>query len=212
MHKKNDLAKKIGNKVKRLRAQSGLSQKNMAQSAGLSATLLSRIENGLSMPSIATLVAISSILKVEIGYFFKDDGEESHIVTRPGERRFVLSRAKPLQQPAYKLELLAEGMRNPFMEPAIVTYLGRDDEVETTTHDGQEFMYVLQGKARLTLGGKHYILKKEDAAYWNGNIPHKAISLGRRPARSIHVHLIPGRWTRTFNYEELTSQKIRKAD
>ncbi|MBW2000831.1 MAG: cupin domain-containing protein [Deltaproteobacteria bacterium] len=96
-------------------------------------------------------------------------------------------------------------MKNPFMEPAIVTYLGRDDEVEPTTHDGEEFMYLLEGKAKLTVGSKDYILTKGHAAYWNGNIPHRAISLGKRPARSIHVHLIPGRWTGTFQYDDISA-------
>jgi transcriptional regulator with XRE-family HTH domain len=203
MVNKVDLAKKIGSRVKQLRSESGLSQKNLAESTGLSPALLSRIENGLAMPSITTLELISSTLKADIGYFFQDDREDSHIVTHPGNRREVLSRSKPRQSPAYKLELLAEGMKNPFMEPAIVTYLAKDDTVEPTTHDGQEFMYVLEGRAKLTVGGKDYILKAGHAAYWNGNIPHRAISLGRKFARSIHVHLIPGRWTGTFQYEDI---------
>jgi len=203
MQNKVDLAKKIGSRVKQLRSESGLSQKKLAESTGLSPALLSRIENGLTMPSITTLDLIARTLKAEIGYFFKDDGGDSHIVTHPGSRRVVLSRSKPRQKPAYKLELLAEGMKTPFMEPAIVTYLGGDEEVEFTTHDGQEFMYVLEGKAKLTVGGKDYIVKRGHAAYWNGNIPHRAISLGQKLARSIHVHLIPGRWTGTFQHEDI---------
>jgi transcriptional regulator with XRE-family HTH domain len=209
MQNKVDLTKKIGTRVKQLRSESGLSQKKLAESTGLSPALLSRIENGFAMPSITTLDLISRTLKADIGYFFKDDGEDSHIVTHPGSRRVVLSRSKPRQSPAYKLELLAEGMKNPFMEPAIVTYLGRDDAVEPTTHDGQEFMYVLEGRAKLTVGGKDYTLKAGHAAYWNGNIPHRAISLGKKLARSIHVHLIPGRWTGTFQHEDIPTGRSK---
>jgi uncharacterized cupin superfamily protein len=64
-------------------------------------------------------------------------------------------------------------------------------------------MYVLEGRAKLTVGGKDYILKAGHAAYWNGSIPHRAISLGKKLARSIHVHLIPGRWTGTFQHEDI---------
>jgi len=88
-------------------------------------------------------------------------------------------------------------------------YMGEQGEVEPRVHDGQEFMYVLEGKMKLTLGAKEFILKKGNAAYWNGNVPHKAIGLGKKPAKSLHVHLIPGRWTGTFQHEDLPVQGSR---
>lgn len=210
MQNKLDLAKKIGSRVKQFRIESGLTQKRLAESTGLSPALLSRIENGLTVPSIPTLETISNSLKTEIGYFFKEKETDGYIITHPGDRRVVLSRSGPRQGPAYELELLAEGMKNPFMEPAIVTYLGKEEEVQPTTHDGQEFMYVLEGRVKLNVGGKEFTLRRGNAAYWNGNIPHKAISLGRKLARSLHVHLIPGRWTGTFQYDDIPARRSKR--
>jgi len=203
MQKKGDLARKIGNRVKELRKGAGLNQKKLAQSAGLSPGLLSRIENGLAMPSIPTLQTISDTLKADIGYFFRDEEENGYIVTHPGERRVVISRSRKGGTLAYELELLAEGMNNPFMEPALVTPVGKDEEVLPRTHDGQEFMYVLEGRIKLSVGSKEFVLKKGHSAYWNGNVPHKTVSLGQKRAKALHVHLIPGRWTGTFQHEEL---------
>ena len=204
MQKKGDLAKKIGSRVKELRRESGLTQKGLAEATGLSPGLLSRIENGLAMPSIPTLQMISDTLKTEVGYFFKDTDSEGCTVTNPGERRIVVSKSGPHGKAAYELELLAEGMKNPFMEPAIVTHVGEESEVDVRIHGGQEFMYVLEGRMKLTLGSKEFILTNGDAAYWNGNIPHKAIGLTKRATRSINVHLIPGRWTGTFQHSDLS--------
>ena len=91
-------------------------------------------------------------------------------------------------------------MENPFMEPAIVTLMGKDQdkEVELATHAGQESMYVIEGRIELTLGEKKYTLKKGDAAYWNGSVPHKGISLSKNPAKTLNVHLVPGKRTGTF--------------
>ncbi len=208
MENKDDLARKIGTRVKELRKESDLTQKKLADATGLSPGLLSRIENGLAMPSIPTLQIISNTLKTEIGYFFKDGEEGGYVVTHPGQRRVVVSRSGPHGKLAYELELLAEGMNNPFMEPAIVTPVGKDDEVLPRTHDGQEFMYVLEGRMKLTLGAKDFILKQGNAAYWNGNVPHKTIRLGRKTTRSLHVHLIPGRWTGTFQHVDLPAQQL----
>ena len=211
MENREDLAKRIGNRVKDLRKGSNLTQKRLAETTGLSPGLLSRIENGLTMPSLPTLQIISNTLKTEIGYFFKNEEENGFIITDPDERRVVISRSGPHGKTAFKLELLAEGMKNPFMEPAIITHVGKEGDVEGRSHDGQEFMYVLEGKIKLTLGPKEFILKKGSAAYWNGNVPHKGIGMGRKLAKALHVHLIPGRWTGTFQYEDLPDQgsKVR---
>jgi len=206
---KDILARKIGSKVKELRRGSGLTQKRLAEATDLSPGLLSRIENGLAMPSIPTLQTISNALKTEVGYFFKHKEEEGYIVTHPGKRRIVISKSGPQDKIAYELELLAEGMKNPFMEPAIVTHVGKDGEVEERIHDGQEFMYVLEGRIKLTLGSKEFTLKKGNAAYWNGTVPHKGINMGTKPARALHVHLIPGRWTGTFQYSDLPAQRSK---
>ncbi len=203
MNKKNDLAKRIGEKIKTIRVQNNLTQKKLSQVAGLSPAMLSRMESGQTIPSISTLQQISDALKVDIGYFFQQEDPKDYIITLPGERRRVISRSGPRRLVAYELELLAEGMKNPFMEPAIVSYVGREQEIEPRVHDGQEFMYLLEGNVRLTLGTKEFVLNPGTAAYWNGNIPHKGVSLGNKTARAIHVHLIPGRWTGTFRYEDM---------
>jgi len=212
MQRKHDLAKRIGKRAKELRKGAGLNQKKLAQAAGLSPGLLSRIENGLAMPSIPTLQIISEALKTDIGYFFKEAEENGYVVTHPGERRVVVSKSGPTGKIAYELELLAEGMKNPFMEPAIVTPVGEEADVLPTIHDGQEFMYVIEGKLKLSVGSKEYILKKGHSAYWNGNVPHKTVSLGQNRARALHVHLIPGRWTGTFQHEELPSVPTKGGD
>lgn len=199
---KNNLAMRIGTRLKQVRKQSGLTQKRLAEETGLSSALLSRIENGLTVPSIPTLETISKTLKVEIGYFFKEQKGNRFIISPCAKRRVILSRNQHNQELAYELELLTEGMKDPFMEPFILSAVGKEEEVEARTHDGQEFMYVLEGRMKLNLDGEAFLLKKGDAAYWNGAVPHTATSVGKRVAKSLHVHLIPGRWTGTFHFED----------
>ena len=208
MRNKDDLSKQIGLRIKQLRKSSALTQKVLAEASGLSPGLLSRIENGLTMPSIPTLQMIADALKAEIGFFFQEAEEKGFIITRPGERRVVASRSEPNEKIAYEIELLTEGMEDLFMEPFIVTHVGSEGEVELRTHNGQEFMYVLEGKTKLTLGSKEFTLKKGDAAYWHGHIPHKAVGLTKKPTRSLNVHFIPGKWTRTFQLNGLQGEAI----
>ncbi|MCJ7616082.1 MAG: XRE family transcriptional regulator [Desulfobacterales bacterium] len=200
MKNKDEFAKQIGNRIKELRKEAGLTLKQLAKAIELSAPLISKIENGLAMPSLPTLRLIADALNVNTGYFFIDEEQKGYIISRQGSRKIVVSERGHARKISYELELLAEGMVNPFMEPAIVTLMGKDQdkEIELATHEGQECMYVIEGRMELTLGEKKYTLKKGDAAYWNGSVPHKGISLSKKPAKTLNVHLVPGKRTGTF--------------
>lgn len=195
MANKEDLAKRIGRRVREIRQDRGMSQKMLAEAAGLSTPLISRIENGLAMPSIPTLQSIADHLGVDIGFFFRGERQEQFVISpKAGRRTMVSARGYD------NIELLVEGMENAFMEPAIVTAKGKnhEDEVELALHDGQEFVYVLEGKIEITLGNNKYILKKGDAAYWYGSVPHKGISLSKKPAKTLNIHFVPGKMAGTF--------------
>ncbi len=187
---KEDLTRRIGNRLKELRKESDLTLKQLAEASSLSPALLSRVENGHAMPSITTLQMISITLKQDISEFFKDDENLRYVISRQGDRRSTIT------DRGYEVEYLSVGMENPFMEPAIVKM--NEKEVEDISHGGQEFAYVLEGKMELTLGNKKFILKKGDAAYFDGDIPHKGISLSKKPAKTLNIHLIPGRRVGTF--------------
>jgi len=199
MSNKDALAGRIGKNLKVLRQGLALSQKSLAAASGLSPTLISRIESGLVMPSIATLQEIADSLKADIAYFFKGEEARGYVITRKGSRKMSYGKRGSKGKVTYGLELLAEGMENPFMEPCIVTeYARHGDEFPLAKHDGQEFIYVLEGKLQLTLGEKEFTLKEGDAAYFLGEIPHGGRSLGKRTARTLNVHLIPGSRIGTF--------------
>lgn len=198
MSKQDALAARIGSNLKRLRLESGLSQKAFAASTHLSPTLISRIENGLVRPSIATLELIAHTLKVDIGFFFKDEEQKQFVISHKGKRKNFPS------ERGYEIESLVEEMENQFMDPAIVSLKGKDaeDKVELATHEGQEFMYVLEGRVEMILGTKRFVLNKGDSAYWNGSVPHKGISLSKKSAKTLNVHLMPGKRTGTFAVKE----------
>lgn len=195
MTEKSDLSLRIGGKLKALRNSLGLSMKQLSQGTGLSTALFSRIENGLIIPSIPTLEKISEYLKVDIGYFFENDKDKGYVISKPGNRRIELERDRHNKKIIYQSEILIDGMENVFMEPTVVTITGRDDEVEASSHIGQEFSFVLEGKLHLTLGTKKFTLHQGECAYFNSVIPHKGTVSGDAPAKVLNVHLVPGRRT-----------------
>ncbi len=198
MEDRDALATRIGRNLKALRTESGLVQKDLAEATQLSPTLISRIENGLVRPSIATLELIARSLKVDIGFFFRDEEKKQFEISRRGRRKILPS------ERGYDIELLIENMENLFMEPVIVSLKPKEEEhnIESATHEGQEFMYVLEGKIEMIIGSKRFVLERGDAAYWIGTVPHKAVSLTAKPAKTLNVHFIPGTRTGTFGMKD----------
>jgi len=197
---KQDLAQRIGGRVRRLREEAGLTLKDLAEAAGVSSPFLSRLENGLSLASIPTLQGVADALHVDIESLFQKADHRPYAISRAGTRR-VAHRIKDSEdRPQYEMELLAEGMDSPLMEPALVTILSR--KVSPTTHGGQEFCFVVEGRVEMVLGSERWVLEPGDAAYWDGRLPHGAASLDKTPAKTLNVHLVPGKRTGTFQTRE----------
>ena len=200
MGQKTDLRRKVGSRIREIRKEQGLTIKDLAKSTGLSSPFLSRLENGITMPSVYTLQTIAESLKVDIGYLFRKEGKEGYVITKKGKRKVSYTEKGPTGKVIYEVEYLAEDFVLPFMEPVIAKILGKDHkDVKPVSHGGQELLYVIEGKIDMTLGEKRYVLSKGDSVYYDGDIPHSAISLSGKPANTLNVHLIPG--SRTGRYK-----------
>jgi transcriptional regulator with XRE-family HTH domain len=189
---KTKLESRIGARLRKLRGEAGLTLRQMADATELSPPFLSRIERGQTMPSIPTLQTIADALKVDIEHFFRREEWEGFVIDRPGERKALQPILGNGENPAYLIQRLTTGVENQFMEPALVTLNDRKENVPPTSHNGQEFMYVIEGRIHLFLGRQKFILKKGDAAYWKGEIPHLGVSLSKKPAQTLNVHFVPG--------------------
>ena len=197
---KADIAARIGRRIKSLREEVGLTAKELAQSAGISGAFLSRVENGATMPSVPTLNALAEALKVDIGSIFEQPEKRRFTISRKNDRRKVYSFRGEDQKAHYLVEPLSENMPDPLMEPVLVTALTTDiDELNLATHSGQEFCMVMMGRIEIVLGSQSFILETGDSVYFDGRIPHGAISRSNEPAKTLNVHIIPGQRTGSFH-------------
>lgn len=203
MERRDELTERIGSRLKMLRKQRGMTLNEIAQQAGLSASLFSRLENGKTMPSIQTLQLIADVLKIDIGYFFKRESGKGFVVSRAGKHRIIRAdtrswKGREHYGPLYDTELLADGVENPFMVPMILKIEKRNYKNNPPPHGGQEFFYALEGKILVSLGEEKIILKKGDSLYFDANVPHKGTSLSKKPSKLLAVHMVPGRRVRNI--------------
>jgi transcriptional regulator with XRE-family HTH domain len=179
-------------KIKRLRKNKKMTLKDLAQGTGLTESYLSRIENSRSSPPISTLSRVAEVLGTDITFLFQPEPENENVnpdivVVKNEDIDFENLTVGPNQKTFYQYSYipLVKQKRGKNMQPYIVV---EDFEFgETLTHDGEEFVYILEGKIELLYGTEIYLLKKGDYAYFDSHIPHNARSIGEKKAKTLVI-------------------------
>jgi transcriptional regulator with XRE-family HTH domain len=161
------LEESLGNRLRDLRRQQGLSLRALAEKSGLSANTLSLIENGKTSPSVATLQQIAIALNIPITAFFESKVVRDPVIfTRHDQRN-----ANPFVHG--KLEELGTGVGNEGLQPFIVSFDPHSDSgPQPLTHEGSEFIYCLSGRVLYNVVGEEYTLEPGDSLLFSSKMPH----------------------------------------
>ena len=143
----------------------------VAESAGFSKGLLSKIETGVVSPPIATLAKLSAALEVSIGEFFDalPDGDDKLIFFPKSKRQQVRGR---LSSYNYRYELCVRGHKKRDMQPMIISVEGRTYKFKLMDHSGEQFIYMIEGQMDYVVGNKTYTLGPEDCLYFDARLLH----------------------------------------
>ena len=168
----------IGAKIKKLRLAKKLTLQAVAKETGFSPALISQIENNNVSPPIGTLSIIAKFFDVKIGMFFTEDEEEyKYEVVRKSERKViprVISRSGTSQ--GYSYESLSFRKQNKKMEPFLLSVTEKASEENTYSHDGEEFLFIMEGNAELLLDNERIPLDEGDCVYFDSALKHRLLS------------------------------------
>lgn len=180
----------VGGKVRRARLERGLTLEGLAGASGVSVAHLSRLESGGRQPSLETLLNIAAGLGVSISELV-EERQRPGIVVR-GDAPFVErhgARVQSLTPEAGPAGLSA--VRVVF--PAGLKQEEHRGEPEHHRHEGEEWLFVVSGRLRLTLGGETVELGAGDAAYFDGMLSHAFEVIGDEDAHLLMVSGANGR-------------------
>lgn len=180
---------RVGEKIKQLREKKGLSLKEVADATGFSTALLSQMESHLVSPSLGSIIKLAKALEVRVGDFFGETEGEPFAIVRKDERKTVSRFAsKEGVSYGYSYESLGFEKKNRRMEPFIVTLEPATLKTsKTSAHEGEEFIFVLEGEMQVILGNHTDILYPGDSIYYDSNIPHRVQCHQDKVARILAV-------------------------
>jgi transcriptional regulator with XRE-family HTH domain len=165
----------IVKKIRELRLKQNLKIQDIADRSGLSKRLISKIENNKVSPPIATLVKISNALGIHISYFFQNEVSTEPVALSRKRRQKSFTREIGGTRRIY--EPLALELPSKKIEPFVITITNKKgkrplSKGDLNNHNGEEFIYVLEGKIEHICGTKTYQLEPGDSIYFNANVPH----------------------------------------
>lgn len=156
----------IGNKIKDLRTQKGLTQEELADRCELSKGFISQLERDLTSPSITTLVDILQCLGTDLKEFF-NDSEDKQIAFKKTD--YFEKIDESLQN---KIEWIIPNAQKNMMEPIRLTLAPGGSTYPDNPHEGEEFGYILSGSISLVLGKKTIKVKKGESFYFTAHSTH----------------------------------------
>lgn len=176
----------IGREVHGFRRKHGMTVVDLARLAKLSPGMLSKIENGLTSPSLATLRALSTALGVPVTAFFRRFEQHTDATfVRAGEGLVIERRGTRV---GHQYRLLGAGVRKSVaVEPYLITLTEESEVFPLFQHDSVEFLYVLEGRMRYRHGDKTYLLGPGDSLFFDANAPHGPDELIALPIRFLAI-------------------------
>lgn len=184
----------VGGKIKQIREMKKVSLEELASRSGMDITMVQKIEQEKNIPSLAPLVKIARALGVRLGTFLDDSDSYGPVVVRSGEyqkgARFTSQSSETREHLNFFSLAFDKAGRN--MEPFIVEIEpGQQSDYMLSSHEGEEFIYVLEGEIEINYGKELYRLAKGDSIYLDSIVIHNVHAGNSMSAKILAVVYAP---------------------
>ena len=172
----------IGAKIKSIRESKQLTVEEVAERSGLSTEQIERIEGNVDFPSLAPLIKIARVLGVRLGTFLDDQSELGPVICRKKD-------SNDSNSIGFTNNSLSQDKSGRHMEPFLIDVSPSEDGVDfvLSTHEGEEFIYVLEGVLEINYGKNTYILEEGDSIYYDSIVAHHVHAAAESTAKILGV-------------------------
>jgi transcriptional regulator with XRE-family HTH domain len=184
----------IAEKINTLCIDRNISKEVLAERSGMSINQIELIKNSDSIPSLSPLIKIARALGVRLGTFLDDSQELGPVVHRQSEIKSPATFSSQLSTANSHLDFfsLAASKTGRHMEPFLIDILPSvTHEPILSSHEGEEFIFVIQGKVKVEYGKETYVLQKGDSIYYDSIVDHLVSSVTDESAQIVAVVYTP---------------------
>lgn len=183
----------LGAKLRQLREAQGLSREELAGRAQIDASFVETIEQDGVSPSLAPLLKIARGLGVRLGTLLDDVPQTGPVISRMDRQSKAIRFAGNTKESGtLQFFSLAADKLDRHMEPFLIEVEpGAPAGHGLSSHEGEEFLYVLEGCVEVVIGQKRHALEAGDSIYYDSLVPHEVVAAGNQCARMIAVVYTP---------------------
>ncbi len=182
----------IGRAVRTFRHQKGMTVADLSKQTGLSIGMLSKIENGVTSPSLTTLQTLAHVLSVPLTAFLRRFEERREAMHVKAGQAVEIERAGTRAGHQYNLlGHIGANSSGVIVEPYMITLTEESDIFPTFQHDGIELLYMLEGEVVYRHGDETYLMEPGDSLFFDADAPHGPEKLNKLPARYLSVISYP---------------------
>ena len=186
----------VGSKIKGIRESKNLSVEEIAERSGLSVDQINSIETDQNLPSLGPLIKIARALGVRLGTFMDDNDALGPVVCRAEEREqnSSISFSNDAADARKHMEYhpLAQQKAGRHMEPFVIDINPEDTpDFQLSAHEGEEFIYVMDGEVEIIYGKDKYTLKEGDSIFYDSIVKHHVHGAPGKSAKILAVVYIP---------------------
>ncbi|MBI9105839.1 MAG: cupin domain-containing protein [Spirochaetales bacterium] len=182
--------KQLGEKIKLLREKHEMTIDALSEQAGIAPAMVAKMEEGELVPYLSPLIKLSRALGVRLGTFLDDQENLGPVVTRKTDLSKV-ERLRGIDTDTHRdraFYSLALNKTSRHMEPLIVELSPSDASGrKTSSHEGEEFIYVLEGEVEIVYGKEIYTLSSGESIYYDSIVQHDVKTAGSEPAKILAV-------------------------
>jgi transcriptional regulator with XRE-family HTH domain len=181
--------KRIGERIKHLRAKKSMGLVDLGRHTGLSASFLSQLETGRVVPTLRNLARIAMVFSKDLSYFFEPEPKALFRVHRRNER--VRLPQTGAEDPAYFFESLGYQVPDRQLDPYYAEFLPEKQGrvARAHRHVGCEFLYLLSGTLDVRHGETIHHIEAGDAIYFDADTIHSYVCTSKEPATAVIVTL-----------------------
>jgi transcriptional regulator with XRE-family HTH domain len=178
----------VGKRIHEVRERGNVTLRALAERTGFSEALLSQVENHMASPPLGMVVRIACALGTTVSDLLGEGEGRDFSIVRKGEHGGASRVGNPEGgRTSYSYQSLGTGKANRRMEPFLVRLSPPDPHAPRSVHDGEEFLYVLEGDVEIVLDRFSDVLHPGDSAYYSSSIPHHVHSAGEGEAVILAV-------------------------